>query len=129
MNYVVDTHALLWYLFDPNNLPERVDNLMTGFEMGKNTGLIPTIVLAELQFLFDKQKKSIKLKELTEEIESKPGFRIISFDRQQVLLLDELKAIHEMHDRIIVATARQHKAKIITKDRDITNYAGSDAIW
>ena len=52
MNYVIDTHALLWYFFEPGKLPEKADNLISGFELGKNAGIVPTIVLAELLFLF-----------------------------------------------------------------------------
>ena len=63
------------------------------------------------------------------EIESKPGFRIVAFDKRLVLLLDEMKKIRDMHDRIIVATARLYDAKIISKDKVITNYAGPDNIW
>ena len=55
-----------------------------------------------------------------------PAFRTHA---QTVLACSELKEIPEIHDRIIVATAKALNAEIITKDGEINKFKDIRVIW
>ncbi|MEW6202249.1 MAG: PIN domain-containing protein [bacterium] len=131
MNYVLDTHTLYWYLCDPGKLPTQVDEIIMSMDNGDdNIAIIPTIVLAEIQYIFEKRKAPLNLlEEIIHEIEKKPFFKIVPFSRDHLLLLPKLRAIREMHDRIIVAIAKACEAKIISKDRNIKKWKSTEVVW
>ena len=52
-----------------------------------------------------------------------------SFDPSDVLDFDADSSVKEIHDRIIVGTARRLNAACITKDENITNSGVVKIIW
>jgi predicted nuclease of predicted toxin-antitoxin system len=56
------------------------------------------------------------------------NFTLISSNLEIVKMLPEIK-LSELHDRIIVATAKILGAKLITKDKDIVNSRLVETIW
>ena len=126
MLYVTDTHALVWYILD--TLPEAVDSVFTSAEKGESTIFVPTIVLAECLYLIEKGKIDFNFDDLLKRIEMGKNFISTSFDFQVVTLLPEIK-IGELHDRIIVATAKMLNARLITKDRKIKEAGIVEVVW
>ena len=126
MLYVTDTHALVWYILD--TLPEAVDSVFTSAEKGESTIFVPTIVLAECLYLIEKGKIDFNFDDLLKRIEMGKNFISTSFDFQVVTLLPEIK-IGELHDRIIVATAKILNARLITKDRKIKEAGIVEVVW
>lgn len=126
MLYVTDTHALVWYILD--TLPEAVDNVFTSAERGESTIFVPTIVLAECFYFVEKGKIDFNFDDLLKRIEMGKNFISTSFDFQVVTLLPEIK-LGELHDRIIVATAKILNARLITKDRKIKEAGIVEVVW
>ena len=54
---------------------------------------------------------------------------IYNLDLATILECRNIKKIPEMHDKIIVATAKILNASIITKDEEITNSGYAKVIW
>ena len=57
--YVVDTHALIWYLTDDERLGSEAKKVLESIDKEKDIGVIPTIVLIEALAIFEK-KVSVK---------------------------------------------------------------------
>lgn len=64
MNYVADTHALLWHFTDSPKLSSRALELFAACERGECVIFIPSIVIAESLSIFDKKKLSFDFKKL-----------------------------------------------------------------
>jgi len=55
--------------------------------------------------------------------------RVYPLDVNVLKTLKEIKGISELHDKIIVATAKLLEAKVITKDEDIQSSDMAETIW
>lgn len=53
-------------------------------------------------------------------IEEEPEFEVVGFDLEIFNETTRIKRVNEIHDRIIVATARFYQGSILTKDRIIS---------
>lgn len=76
----------------------------------------------------ENKKIDLDFNELLERIEISSNFIPASFNFQVVKLLPEIK-LSELHDRIIVATAKLLNAKLITKDREIIESRFVEVVW
>lgn len=126
MYYVADTHAWVYYLLD--QLPKRVDEIFLGAEGGEEFVYIPTIALAECIYLVEGETIELDIEEVFSKL--RVGGNILPIN----LSLEIVEEIHsipltEIHDRIIVATAKILGAKILTKDKEITEYSLVKTIW
>ncbi len=126
MLYVTDTHAFVWYIV--GRLPNRVDNIFKSAETGNSTIFIPTIVLAECLYLVENGKIKLDFEDLLMRIDMSKNFIVTSFNFQLLKLLPEIK-LNEIHDRIIVATAKMLKAKLVTRDLEIVKSGIVETVW
>ena len=78
--------------------------------------------------MVENKKIDLDFNELLERIEISSNFIPASFNFQVVKLLPEIK-LSELHDRIIVATAKLLNAKLITKDREIIESRFVEVVW
>jgi PIN domain nuclease of toxin-antitoxin system len=126
MFYVADTHAWVFYLLD--KLPKKVNDIFASVEKGKDIMFIPTISLAECVYLVETGKIALDYKELFNKFEISNNFIPVSLNLEITKMLPEIK-LPELHDRIIVATAKILGAKLITKDKDIVESRLVETIW
>ncbi|MDT7859236.1 MAG: PIN domain-containing protein [Candidatus Aenigmarchaeota archaeon] len=89
---------------------------------------ISTIFLAECVYLVERGKIALDYKELFNKFEISNNFITVSLNLEIVKMLPEIK-LPELHDRIIVATAKILGAKLITKDKDIVESRLVETIW
>jgi len=97
-------------------------------EVGESIIFIPTIALAECLYLVENEKIEMDFGDLLGRIEISRNFIPTSFNFQVMKLLPEIK-LRELHDRIIVATAKILNAKLITKDRVIRESGIVETVW
>ncbi|WP_278007867.1 PIN domain-containing protein [Dictyoglomus turgidum] len=90
---------------------------------------MPPIVLAEVIDIAEKKRISIDYEELIDKIEENSSFEIYPLDINVLRMLKDVPNIYELHDKIIVATAKLLDAKVITKDVDIQNSKLVETIW
>jgi predicted nuclease of predicted toxin-antitoxin system len=86
-------------------------------------------MLAEVIDIAEKKRISIDYEELIDKIEEKSSFEIYPLDINVLRMLKDVPNIYELHDKIIVATAKLLDAKVITKDVDIQDSKLVETIW
>jgi PIN domain nuclease of toxin-antitoxin system len=118
--YVVDTHALIWYLLNDKKLSARAKALFEAAEQHQTMLIISAIVLAELYYANGKFQWFPDFRALYTDLISKPYLRFVPFDNQHVLDFDRDYLVPEMHDRIITGLAQRLNAPLITSDALIT---------
>ena len=62
--YVIDTHALAWLITKDKRLSLLAKQILNQAEAGEVQALIPTLVLAELDYIAQKKKVVVTLSEL-----------------------------------------------------------------
>lgn len=128
MYFVIDTHALIWYLTSSSKLSKKAREIIQKAERGEGIIIVPTIVLAELLSICEK-KNIPHFGRLLEKIEKNTNYFIQSLDLEIIKNLPKIKGGLELHDRIIVTIAQLFKAKIISCDRKIQKIKGLKVIW
>ncbi len=120
MLYVLDTHVLIWYFIGSKRLHKDIREKIDTTRNQSGRLLVPTIVLAEALDIAEKGRVELDFSEMYRLIQEEPEFEIVGFGSE---IFDEairIKEIKEIHDRIIVATARFYHVCILTKDRIIS---------
>ena len=81
--------------------------------------------------IFTIENKPIQadLDEILDAIQNTPNVEFVDFDYESAMRLRDLSMIPEMHDRMIVATALEYQAVLITLDESITTSGVVDVIW
>ena len=124
--YVVDTHALIWFLEKNPKLGERARAVL------RDPGIriiIPTIVLAEIKYLAQKGRIGQTLEDV---------IRAISLDPRCLIYPIDLSVVHKaplglkIHDALIVGTAlvqREVVSGVLTCDESIVNSGLVPTVW
>lgn len=129
ITYVVDTHALVWLLERNPRLSDsaRVAILDPGAQI-----IIPTIVLAEIVFLYSKKRIAVDLSTVLSDVGSSSNCTVYPLDEEVVL---KLPTKLDIHDAIIVATGllyrdlMGHDVALITKDEKISQANLIRTVW
>ena len=127
--YVVDTHALAWFVSEDKRLSQRAAQILSQAEAGEVQVLIPTLVLAELTHIAQKKRVTVTIEELLEKINQGDGFTIVSFDFLIFQVMLQLPENWDIHDRIIAATASYYQAILITRDEMLRDSSELKTIW
>jgi PIN domain nuclease of toxin-antitoxin system len=129
MVYVLDTHAVVWFLEGSSRLSPPAKAAMSD---PASELVIPTIVLVEIEFLFAKKRTTIDLAAVWRDLANAPNCVDYPLDSQVVSLIPTSLNIH---DAIIVATALVYRdvlkqtVEIITKDREIAGSGLIGTMW
>ncbi|OGH57895.1 MAG: hypothetical protein A3G34_10970 [Candidatus Lindowbacteria bacterium RIFCSPLOWO2_12_FULL_62_27] len=126
---IADTHSLLWFLENDRRLTAKARGAMADL-----TGrlVVPTIVAGEIWHLCQRRRVTSIFEDL---LGKWSRIRNIEFAPLDVALFPLLPAGFELHDAIIIATARSFSAltkepvAIVTKDADISEKSGVEIIW
>jgi PIN domain nuclease of toxin-antitoxin system len=122
---VTDTHALLWWFTESPKISEKASEIFEKCEKGESVIFILSIVIAEALSIFDKKRVSFDFKKLNES----ENFVLIALDYPILQKMVDLKDVLELHDKIIVSTAKYLDLPIITKDKAIQNLPSIKTIW
>jgi PIN domain nuclease of toxin-antitoxin system len=132
MKYIVDTHALLWYV---EGNPRLGENARTILAEPTSQLILPIIALAEAVWIVERGKTSIpSVTILLKAVDADPRLDIYPLDQAIVKQTLSLQEITEMHDRQIVATVLSLSAKgesvaLLTRDRNITESGLVPIVW
>jgi PIN domain nuclease of toxin-antitoxin system len=117
MLYVVDTHVLIWYFIGSKRLQQRLQERIDETRRQGGRLLIPTIVLAEALDIAEKGRVDFDFAEMYRLILQEPEFEIVGFGPEIFEEAMWVRKVQELHDRIIMATARFYGAGVLTKDK------------
>ncbi len=128
MDYVTDTHSIVWYFSEDRGLSEKA---LEAFEGTIQEGriIVPAVVLAEIMFIAKKGRINLTFVETLEKIEELDNFQIAPLDANILTIADQIKVDMEMHDQLIVATTLHFESVLITKDEQIRNIGIVPTLW
>jgi PIN domain nuclease of toxin-antitoxin system len=127
--YVLDTHALIWYLKQDRKLGRQASLVFAAAERGDTTLIIPAIVIYELYFADQQWKLFDNFNETYASLKSQPYFHFFDLRADDATMLLNHSVIPEMHDRIIAGTGRLFGVPVITSDAVIFKSNVARTVW
>ena len=126
--YVSDAVAFLHYLLD--DLPQESEDAFQSAENGDAIVYLPTIVAAELFYLFRKKRRMGMWSKFKNAMnDENNNFKYFPFDKDVLGAFERTKA-KEIHDKIIISTAKVAKSDfLITKDGDLVDIQEVKTLW
>jgi PIN domain nuclease of toxin-antitoxin system len=129
MIYVLDTHALVWFLEANRRLGKRARSVLLKAD---TEIVIPAIVLAESKFLFAKKRIRVDLDTIYRRVITARNCTVYPLDEA---VIAKMPTSLEIHDAMIIATglviqeAQGRGVAIITRDEAIVNARLIDTLW
>ncbi len=127
--FVIDTHALWWYLNSSSRLSPAAAAAFMLAATGNATLVVPAIVVAEYHFLSVKVREPVTPSDLLLALAAVRGVEFSALGQEQLEFLDRLPEIPEMHDRLIAADAVIRSAPLVTRDALLRASPQIETIW
>lgn len=130
MRVLLDTHALLWWALDPDQLSEVAR--ATALEMEQRGGFASAISIWEIAIKVKRGtlELPISVEEFTRRIERGAVVELVPVDTSIWLRSVALAWKHaDPADRVIVATALMRGLPILTKDALIREFTEVKSLW
>jgi len=124
---LLDTHAVVWWTLAPQLLSRRAAREIAAADV---VG-VPAIVFWEVALLARKGRLELDMPvaEWADALLRIPRVRPLPLSPTAALAADALDMHPDPADRFIVATAHEHDATVLTKDRLLRKLKGVRTIW
>jgi len=129
MDYLADTVAIVRHLRQHPALGQEAARILREADAGEHRIYLSAITLMEVLYLVEAGRIAIPLLELVNLISASRNYEIVPVHTAVVLAALEVDDVPELHDRIIVATARYLGVPILTGDRVIAASRHVKTIW
>jgi PIN domain nuclease of toxin-antitoxin system len=113
VDYLLDTHILIWRLTDPKKLSANIQKIF----QEDHQWYIPCIVILETSYLVDVGRIKIDLIDLIRTMEEDPNMHFLAYNEVVMGHSLRLTGNRDPFDRIILAHALSGPYPILTKDR------------
>jgi PIN domain nuclease of toxin-antitoxin system len=127
MKYLLDTHALIWYITDDTKIPKRIAGEIESCETDYVVS-IASLWEIGIKYSLKKIDLAITISELFTTIEQSK-IKILSISTKDILSLLNLPDSHrDPFDRIIIAQAQNNYLTVVTKDQVFASY-NVETMW
>ena len=129
MILVIDTHVLVWFLRRSVRLS---DPALAAIQDQGNQIIVPTMVLAEIRYLYAKNRIPVSLDEVLAFVE---GDARVSIHELNIEIVQSFPIELDIHDAIICGTAivlqrsRGEEVRVVTVDRRIRDSGVVETLW
>jgi predicted nucleic acid-binding protein len=129
MEYLADTVAIVRHLRGHPALGPQAAQILRDADAGRHHVYLSAITLMEVLYLSEAKRVDVRLDELIEHVSSSVNYEIVPVNADVVLAAAEVDDVPELHDRIIVGTAKWLGVPILTGDEIISESSHAQTIW
>lgn len=129
MEYVTDTHALVWYLTGDKKLGSKAKRIFSALEKGEGKLIISVVVFLEALVIIEKGRIKTTWQDFNSKVSQFPTAVIYPIGLDVLREIGKVGKSLELHDRILATTAKIHNAILIIKDPEIKKLRGIKTVW
>lgn len=128
MQYLLDTNAIIRHFAQVSKLGKKAKEIISQAESDQHHLFVSIISLMEIMYLAEKNRIPMTLDEMLNHLNSKKCYSIVEFSLE-ILREAEIIQFYELHDRLILATAKILGIPVISSDQRFTEVKGIEVIW
>ena len=128
MIYLLDTVALVRHLSGLGKIGQQAADILDHLEAGSDLLLISVVSLMEVLYLSEKNRIPMDLTESLEKLQASECYAVVDLNAE-ILKVAEALEFGELHDRLILATARWFGVSILSSDQEFERVEGVEVIW
>lgn len=125
MQYLLDTVTIVRHFSAMGKIGKEARKILSNPE---SSFIISVISLMEIMYLAEKKRITISLNDTFSQIESSSIYSTIDLT-PEILKTAEFTAFGELHDRLILSTAKWLDIPIISSDQSFEGIEGIQVIW
>lgn len=126
MNILLDTHILLWFLFDDKKISNTCKDILRGQDIHTYFSVIS---LWEIAIKHNKNPETFPYDaEIIYKLAKQSGLRLLSLSPESIFMIRTLtrvesaKAHHDPFDKIMISQAKSESMQFITHDELLLGY-------
>jgi predicted nucleic acid-binding protein len=128
MQYLLDTVTIVRHFSGRGKIGAAAAQILDTIEEGDDLLVISVVSLMEIMYLAERHRISINLRETLAKIGASSKYTIINLV-PEILQVAESITFPELHDRLILATAKWLDVPIISSDGAFETVSGIEVIW
>jgi predicted nucleic acid-binding protein len=128
VQYLLDTNAIIRHFTKISKLGRNAKRIISEAEKNQHHLFVSIISLMEIMYLSEKNRIPLTLDEIINALNSKQCYSIIEFGID-ILREAEKVQFYELHDRLILATAKILGTPIISSDEKFEEVEDIEVIW
>ena len=128
MSYLLDTVTIIRHFTDSGKIGKRAREILETKSGDQDRFMISVVSLMEILYLSEKHRISISLKETLKRLESSSLYMVVDLT-PEILLVAETIDFAELHDRLILATAKWLDVPVISSDSKFFMVKKVEVIW
>lgn len=125
MKYLLDTVTIVRHFSDIGRIGRKALKILNEPD---NDFFISVVSLMEILYLSEKHRIEIDLAETLNKIESSSLYSVVDLT-PEILKIAEKTPFKELHDRLILSTAKWLEIPIISSDEEFDKVEGIEVIW
>ena len=129
MDYLADTVAIVRHLRRHPAMGRQAAIIFQEADQGLHRIYLSAITLMEVLYLSEAGRIGLHLDELVAAVSRASNYEVVPVDADVILAAVGIDDVPELHDRIIVATARHLGVPILTGDRVIAASQHVQTLW
>lgn len=128
MSYLLDTVALVRHFTGEGRVGRAASRILDDTDDGDTILVISVVSLMEVLYLAEKHRIAVNLAETLDKIGASSRYMVVDLN-PEILQVAESIVFPELHDRLILASAKWLEIPVISSDRDFSVVEGIEVIW
>jgi len=128
MQYLLDTVAVVRHFTGSANIGKKAAAVLDAKESSNHVFMISVVSLMEILYLAEKKRISIQLNETIDRLERSSNYVIVDLNTAVLKVANEFQ-FPDLHDRLILASAKWLDIPVISSDQKFAAVAGIHVVW
>ena len=128
MQYLLDTVTVVRHFAGTGKIGRKAACILDSIEESDDVLFISIISLMEIMYLSEKNRITVNLQDTLKRVQNSSKYMIADLD-SDILRTAETVNFYELHDRLILATAKWLDIPVISSDKEFKKIREIEVIW
>ena len=128
MSFLLDTVTIIRHFSQQGRMGQKAAKALKRIDDGQDNAFISVISLMEILYLAERNRIDIHFEETLNLIERSSNYFIVDLT-PQILTVAKTVEFPELHDRLILATAKFLDIPVVSSDRLFDQIPGISVLW